>query len=194
VTLAVGASRQRRPDHLNRVRPPEQARHRQQHMRHPTSGAPSPPRPQHHQPTSLPDRPGPGMTPPGQPAPTPRTRHRAFTQPPLDVTSINPYRDQRCLHAPRTAPPTPPSVYPGGPSLVPGRRHADGADQEDQPRPAIPTRRHPQRRSSATSSASSAGPNTKGQREVPGASHALSVSRPDAVTASILQAADAVAA
>ena len=33
----------------------------------------------------------------------------------------------------------------------------------------------------------------KGVREVPGASHALSVSRPDAVTASILEAVQAVA-
>ncbi|MBE1604158.1 alpha/beta fold hydrolase [Actinopolymorpha pittospori] len=34
----------------------------------------------------------------------------------------------------------------------------------------------------------------KGIREVPGASHALSVSQPEAVTASILEAAHAVAA
>ena len=77
--------RQRRPDHLGQIRPPQQREHRQQHMRHPAPAAARPPRPHRHQPAAAPQHPRPGPPPPGQ-----HTRRNPGTQaprrqPPLDL-------------------------------------------------------------------------------------------------------------
>jgi hypothetical protein len=69
VTTAGRPRRQRRADHLHGVRPPQQHRHRQQHMRDQTPTAPGPPRPQRADPTNA--------TPPGPP---PRRQHTRTTR------------------------------------------------------------------------------------------------------------------
>ena len=70
-------ARQRSPDHRHRVGPPQQAAHRQQHMRHPAVRAPRPPRPQRPaDPVLPPDHPGTGVSPPRQPAAHPGQRNR----------------------------------------------------------------------------------------------------------------------
>ena len=96
VTAAGGAGRQRGADHLSGVRPPQQHRHRQQHMRDQTPSAPRPPWTQ---------RPGMPRTsrarahPHGRSDPAPRTHRTARRQPRLDPNLICLYRDQRCLRA-----------------------------------------------------------------------------------------------
>ncbi len=97
VTLPRGAGQQRRADHLGRVRPPQQHRHRQQHMRDQALAPAGPPRPPHPVDPVHPTR----------PCPSPRAQHTRATravdlagrQPRLDPNRIRLYRHQRCLRA-----------------------------------------------------------------------------------------------
>ena len=118
--------------HLGRVRPPQQHRHRQQHMRDQALPAAGPPRPPHPVDPVHPTR----------PRPPPRAQHTRATravnltgrQPRLDSNRIRLYRHQRCLRASaRPSRDGPPRHEAGGPlSCSPARffryRHSDDAD------------------------------------------------------------------
>ena len=78
----AAASRQRRADHPDRIRPPRQHADRQQHMRAPAPGAPRPPRPQ---PPAGPARPR--APPAAGHAPTRRSRPRTPGSPAARITS-----------------------------------------------------------------------------------------------------------
>ena len=104
VTRTRRARRQPCPDHRRPIRPPQQAAHRQQHMRAPTLSTPRPPRAQPPADPACPaDHPLPGMPPPRQPTRARRAAQPPRRQPPLDHARINAYRDHWCLRAPRAA-------------------------------------------------------------------------------------------
>ena len=156
-----GLRRERRPDHRRGVRAPDQHQHRKQHMRHPTAGAPRPPRDDPYRAARAADRPRAGPTPPGQRPHAPRTRQPARTQPFLDRAGVDLYREHRASERNHTALPHAPGQgqQRHGRGLPrPEDRHGGGADehgQHDSPRPNRihtlnganqPLRRHPRGR------------------------------------------------
>ncbi len=104
-----GLRRERRPDHRRGVRAPDQHQHRKQHMCHPTSGAPRPPRDDPYRAARAADRPRAGPTPPGQRPHAPRTRQPARTQPFLDRAGVDLYREHRASERNHTALPHSPA-------------------------------------------------------------------------------------
>ena len=97
VTGTLPASGHRSTDHLDPIRPAQQDRHRQQHVRDQTPRAPRPPRSQYPGHTVHPAGPRPPPRP--QQPPTPRTRQLPVHEPGLDQNRISLYRHQRCLRA-----------------------------------------------------------------------------------------------
>lgn len=99
----AGPSLYRGADHIRGIRPPQQHRHRQQHMRHQARAAPRPPRTQRPLDTMHSPPPGP------PPRPQHLTTHRRWTgelatgQPRLDQNRVSLYRQQRCLRGISTA-------------------------------------------------------------------------------------------
>ena len=139
-------ARQRRADHRDRIRPPEQAKHRQQHMRRPTPHTPRPPRPHPLTTTRPPDRPDPGMTPRRQPTPTPRAPKLTRFQMRFHNRSPRRYRQHRCPRAPSHGPPAtclPGPNRRGRAVALPVALHTDDADHQNQigrrPSPTIRT-------------------------------------------------------
>ena len=106
VPLTTGPRRQRRADHLDRIRAPQQHRHRQQHVRDQTPRAPRPPRPQ--RPRQPVHRPRPRPPPRTQHRPTTRARQPPGRQPRLDRNLVSLYRHQR----------VPPCIQHGPPATV----------------------------------------------------------------------------
>ena len=91
--LPPGLGPQRGTDHLDVVGAADQARDRQQHMRHPARHAPGPPRTQQADPTHPPR---PRVTPPGKHAPA-WAHQLTGAQPLFDLGRVAPYHDHGCL-------------------------------------------------------------------------------------------------
>ena len=118
---------QRRTDHLDAVGPAQQARHRQQHMRHqagastgPGAGADRRPR----GPTAA------GHAPTGD-SPPPHGQHQLTgPQTPFDLDDIATYHDHGCLHSTKQRP-SRPAKEKGGPLRFPERDQAVVAHQQE---------------------------------------------------------------
>ena len=143
--------RQRRADHRHRVRPSEQAKHRQQHVRRPAPRTPRPPRPDPHTTAGSPHRPDPGMTPRHQTTPASGAGERTRSQVGFHNRSRRRYRLHRCLRAPSHGPPAtclPGPAGAGGPlpyqslcTLTTQTSRIKSA--ADRPRPSAPSTTDP---------------------------------------------------
>jgi hypothetical protein len=88
-----GLRPQRRTDHIDPIGPPQQTRHRQQHMRHQAGTTPGTTRSKITNPA---DRPPPGMPPPSQTTAA-RTNKLTSTKTPFDLDRVAAYHDHGCL-------------------------------------------------------------------------------------------------
>ena len=143
VPQPAGRGQQRGPDHVHRIRPPQQHTRRKQHMRRPAPGRRRAPRASRPQPLrQATDHPRPGPPPRSQPTPAPR--HRAHQHPSpkirLDHRAVDAYRQHR-VHS--NAPRRPSRVRPrqaGGPSPTSRRPHHGVAHQRPSAKPDNPPR------------------------------------------------------
>ena len=115
------------PNHRDDIRPADQHQHRQQHMSHPATGAPGPPRSDPHPTLRATNRPAP--SPPDQHPRAPRT-HQRTRSPSLSASTST------VTTAPPSAPHHPPA-RPRPKNQREGRglqrpRHGGGADQQGQ--------------------------------------------------------------
>src|SRR5664279_3614923 len=140
---------QRHADHIHTVSPPQQARHRQQHMRHQTRTAPGTTWAKI---TDTADRALPGMPPRAQ-ATAARADQLAGQQTPFDLECIATYHDHGCPPTHQaTAPSRPPKEW-RGPLRLPERDQAVVAHKKGPPE-GCPCDHHRDQRRSTTATSS----------------------------------------